>query len=151
MRKGGFRKAPFGIFRAIYNLTSKIAFLPIFMRLPNVAIREPAKTLDDSLFRENGIEGYHCPNQRSPSAPMRPKVIPSSCGLAPSGFVHSKHGPAASPVRTNRSQAHMARNDTVFVPLWRFWGSSSSAPNHGANNPQQAESRGKSASSIGLT
>jgi len=92
------------------------------MRLPNVAIREPAKTLGDSLFRENGIEGYHCPNQRSPSAPMRPKVIPSSCGLAPSGFVHSKHGPAASPVRTNRSQAHMARNDTVFVPLWRFLG-----------------------------
>jgi hypothetical protein len=53
--EGGIQKSPFFIFRAIYNLTSKIAFPPVFMRLPNVAIREPPKTLGDRLFSENGI------------------------------------------------------------------------------------------------
>jgi len=61
VRKGGFRKDPFVIFRVIYNLTSKIAFPPVFMRLPNVAILEPSKTLGDSFFSENGITRVSLP------------------------------------------------------------------------------------------
>ena len=91
--EGGMQKSPFVIFRAIYNLTSKIAFPPVFMRLPNVAIREPLKTLGDSLFSENGDTVFVW------SAAIR------FCAQ------YSK-SPAASPLRTNRSQAHMARNDT---------------------------------------
>ena len=96
--EGGIQKSPFVIFRAIFNLTSKIAFPPVFMRLPNVAIREPLKTLGDSLFSENG--------------------------------------------------------DTVFVwsaATWREMIRFRATPNHTAKSLATAESRGRSASSIGFT
>jgi hypothetical protein len=58
--EGGIQKKPL-FSSSVYNLTSKIAFTPVFMRLPKVAIREPPKTLGDSLFSENGIRRVSLP------------------------------------------------------------------------------------------